>query len=80
MIQGALAALLKGIAGKVGNKIADWVPNKKERYRNQIEKLKKEMDEILHSDNNGKVYVRDVARYERLALRLSKYEQAIKNI
>lgn len=68
--------IIGGAVVKVIEKVADWFPGKKERYRNQITKIKRELDEIL----SQKFTVSSYKRYMSLSDKLRKYEESIKNI
>lgn len=56
-------------------KIADWFPGRREAYRNNIEEIEREMDEL---QRRGLVGNR-ADKYEHLALRLRELRQKAKN-
>ena len=61
--------------GTVLGMLADRFPNRKESLRNKAGKIKKEMDEITKKKANA----RTLARYNKLADKLYKIEQRLKN-
>ena len=71
-----LGKIIIGFIFKAGEKVADWIPNKKERYRSQIEKIKRKLDEITSKEFT----VRSHKQYVALSDKLRRYQEAIKNI
>jgi hypothetical protein len=57
------------------SKVFNWIPNKREYYRNRIEKIKREMDDLQKQGLDGG----RATRYERLARELRKYREKSKN-
>lgn len=55
--------------------INKFVPDRKEVYRNRIEKIKREMNEILKEDDDK----RNVVKYEHLSEQLRELETKIQN-
>lgn len=64
---------LFGVLGK----IAEWVPSKKEKYRNDIESIKKQMSAI---QSRSPYTTNDSIKYNDLADRLRQIESQYKNI
>lgn len=67
-------SILNGI-GAVLTKIMDWTPNRKEKRRNDIEKIKEKMDEILKGSSTDK----SKRKYVKLSERLKKLERDARN-
>ena len=56
-------------------KVFDWLPNRREHYRNKMESIERQMDELQKrglAGSNG-------AKYESLARKLWDYRQRAKN-
>lgn len=71
-----LEAIIGGAIGKAIGKIADWIPNKKERYRDKIDWLKRKLDDI----QKEKPTVNSVHKYELFSKQLREYEEKLKNL
>jgi len=58
------------------NKIFDWIPGRREHYRNKIEEIKREMDKLqkegLNSDST-------VNKYMRLTVQLRNLREKAEN-
>jgi len=63
--------------GAVLSKVFNWLPKKEEHLKNKINKLKREMDDILTKDSP--LSARDAGRYERLAHELRNVEERLQN-
>ena len=61
--------------GAVLGKIFDWLPGRRENYRNQIENIKRQMDEIKKKPYSAS----NSWKYDRLADKLRTLEQKAKN-
>ena len=59
--------------------IFNAIPAREERIRNKIDKIEREMNELTKIDKDQKLYVRSIAKYERLANKLRKLESKLKN-
>jgi len=63
-----MSGFLDGIGAVLG-KITNWIPNRRESMQNNIDKIKKEMEDVI----NKKPF--DALRYSNLADRLLKLER-----
>jgi len=61
--------------GEIIGKVFNWIPNRREHYRNKIEEIENEMDDLQKRGLSGKYAV----RYERLALKLRNLRKKAKN-
>ena len=66
--------MIDGLFAVLG-KFANWFPKKEEKLRNDIQSYKREMDAISKRECN----IRNTNRYNILADRLWKAEQALQN-
>ena len=57
------------------NKIFDWIPGRREHYRNKIEETKREMDKLQKKGLSGK----RADKYIRLANKLRILREKAKN-
>jgi len=57
------------------SKIFDWLPGRREHYRNQIDEVQREMDKL---EDEGLVASR-ADKYERLARKLRSLREKAKN-
>lgn len=62
--------------GTLFGTIADWLPGKKESFRNKASRLEKEMDDILKKDIMSNA---DARRYNKFAHKLRELEGKIRN-
>ena len=62
--------------GAVIGKIFDWLPGRREHYRNEIESIRREMDGI---QKRRPFTTRDADLYMRLSSKLRILEQKAKN-
>jgi hypothetical protein len=69
-----MSGLLDGI-GAALSKIANWLPNRQEHYRNKIEDITNEMDILQAQGLNGN----RSDKYERLAQQLRNLRKKTKN-
>jgi hypothetical protein len=74
-VDGVLGSVVGSVL-KIGEKVADWVPQKKEYYKNTIEKTKREMNEITKKPCTTATS----KRYKYLAGRVQILESKLKNI
>ena len=65
-----------GALGKVAEKATDWIPGRKENYRNQEENLKRKLDEIQKRNPFTNA---DSLDYQRVADKLRIVQQKLKN-
>jgi len=70
-----LKSFISGGLFKAGSKILDWIPGRDESIRNNIDKTKREMDEILKK----KLTLRTAEHYATLAAKLRALEEKAKN-
>ena len=70
-----VAEIVKGGLFKIGGKIADWIPGRDESMRTNVDKIKREMDEILHK----KITLRSIGKYEFLSGKLRVLETKLAN-
>lgn len=61
--------------GNVFGKIFDWLPGRRESYRNKIEEIEREMDSLIRQGLSGS----RADKYERLAQRLRDIRRKAKN-
>ena len=62
-------------AWNVLDKIFDWLPGRREHYRNQIEEIQREMDDLQKQGLSGS----RADKYERLCKQLRTLRQKAKN-
>jgi len=74
-VDGVLGSVVGSVL-KIGERIADWVPSKPEYIKNEIEKIKREMDEITKKASTAITR----KRYQYLAGRVQTLESKLKNI
>lgn len=57
--------------------IADWLPGRKESYRNEIAKLERDIDEIMSRPMDGRNYIKLQSATERLRKLREKVANAV---
>lgn len=68
----AAAGIIGGAVGKAVGKLIEYIPSPGESIRNNLEKLKKERDELLSKKQN----TRDSARLSYIMQRIRMYENS----
>jgi len=61
--------------GDIIGKVFDWIPGRREHYRNKIEEIKREMDKLANKGLTGS----RSDKYERLSKQLRTLRQRVKN-
>jgi len=74
-VDGVLGSVVGSVL-KLGERLVDYVPRKQEYYKNAIEKLKREQDEITKKPST----TASRKRYSYLAGRVQILESKLKNI
>lgn len=64
------------VVGKIGSKLVEWIPSKRESLRSRIDKTKREMDDLQKQKPWNFALAK---RYAILASRLRKLESAASN-
>lgn len=69
-----------GALGKIAEKATEWLPSKKESYRDRIDKIKREMNDLQKAHYDKPWTTRDADRYTRLSHELSSIQSKVKNL